>query len=80
MHVVCQHSSTTLTLYITHDGRAAVEPADSWWRLFDRFRFLLNALWVVPSGSMLRAYRWGCRCPWLWYCRMDLLQAGGHGL
>lgn len=35
----------------------AVCPADSWWKLFDRFRFMLNALWVVPSGSMLRAYR-----------------------
>lgn len=29
---------------------------ESWWRLFDRFRYLLNSLWVVPSGSLLRAY------------------------
>lgn len=32
---------------------------DSWWKLFDRFRFMLNTLWVVPSGSLLRFYRYG---------------------
>jgi hypothetical protein len=38
--------------------------AESWWRLFERFKPLSNTFWTVPSGSLLRAYSRLMFGPW----------------
>lgn len=48
---------------------AVTSCTDSWWKLFNRFRFALNTLWVVPTGSLLRAYR----CVLYLHCCRDSL-------
>jgi hypothetical protein len=39
-------------------------PAESWWRLFERFKALSHTFWIVPSGSLLRAYSRLMFGPW----------------